>query len=123
MIRLQHIETEGPLPTSCFDIVNDEEKIGMVQIRHKPGGSASVPEDMRSHLYYEIEEFHRGKGYMKIIFPLIIEEAKKIGLQEFFATVYADNIASKKVIENNGGKLIKQTILEDGRIFFKYRLF
>ena len=36
-----------------------------------------------------------------------IEEAKKIGLEKLLLTCFADNIASAKVIEKNGGIFTK----------------
>jgi predicted acetyltransferase len=107
MYFLQHVLDSGPLPTSEYKLFNGEKEIGFIQIRHKPSVSSSLPKDMASHIYYEIKESERGKGYGNVILDLAKIEARNIGLSEILLSVWEDNLPSKKIIEKSGGQLIR----------------
>ena len=103
--------------------MDGDEKVCFLQIRHRPSHGADVPEHMASHIYYEVEEKFRGKGYAKKMLALGLEEAKKVGLSEIFITCDEDNVASKSVIEANRGILLEQAQLpSNGKILLKYRI-
>lgn len=57
-----------------------------------------------SQIYYKIRMSERGKGYGNIILKLGLQEAKRLGFNEVRINCDNNNIASKKVILNNGGK-------------------
>ncbi|MCL5459869.1 GNAT family N-acetyltransferase, partial [Loigolactobacillus coryniformis] len=89
-----------PLPTSEYELYEDNILIGKIQIRHKPSHAPEIPENMESHIYYEIIPVHRTKGYGKTILKLGIEKAKELGLREIFITCMENNTSSKKIIES-----------------------
>lgn len=121
MLRLVFSGQIGELPTSRFDFMEDETKIGFIQIRHRPSHSKEVPANMASHIYYEIEPAFRGKGYGKKLLELGLREAKKIGLKEIAITCMEDNLASKKVIESNGGVMVDEAVIPTtGKKMLKY---
>ncbi len=123
MIYLKHKETSGRLPTSEYELFDDEKLVGKIQIRHKPSYGAGIPESMASHIYYEILPEYRSKGYGKQILTLGLEEAKKIGLKEVTITCMDDNIGSKKIIEANGAVFIEEAMIpEDAKKMLKYRI-
>jgi predicted acetyltransferase len=82
-----------------------------------------VPENMANHIYYEINPEYRGKGYGKKILTLGLEKAQELGLDEIYITCMEDNLASKKIIEANGGVFVQETmILSVGKKMLKYKI-
>ncbi len=80
-------------------------------MRHTPGKRDELPEHLASHIYYEITPDERRKGYATSALSITKTEAKKIGLKEIIVTCDEDNIASKKVIEANGGEFLEATFI------------
>jgi predicted acetyltransferase len=121
MLSLKHTDTSGPLPTSSFDLMNDDAKVGSLQLRHKLSSGVGVPKECASYIYYEIGPDYRGKGYGKEILKLGLEEARKIGLKECIVTCDSNNLASKKIIESNGGVYTKSCQCDNGSMLLRYR--
>ncbi|WP_346928672.1 GNAT family N-acetyltransferase [Clostridium sp.] len=73
------------------------------------------------HIGYDISPKYRKKGYGKIILKLILEKARTLGFKKVLITCDFDNIGSKNIIENNGGKL-ENTIIskESGKEILRY---
>ena len=68
-----------------------------------------------SQIYYKIRLSKRNKGYGNIILNLALKEAKKLGFKKIRINCDDNNIASKKIILNNGGKVdIKSYKTKDG---------
>jgi len=123
MLSLVLKGTTGELPTSEYELLDDDQKVGFIQIRHRPSGAKEVPPNMASHIYYEIYPPYRGKGYGKQILKLGLNEARKIGLKEVLLTCYEENVASKKIIEANGGTLVESMIIPaTHKKFLKYKI-
>lgn len=57
-----------------------------------------------SQIYYKIRKSKRGKGYGNIILNLGLEKAKELGFNKIRINCDNNNVASKKIILNNGGK-------------------
>lgn len=91
--------SEGEVITSTFWLIDEEEVVGVVRIRHKEV-------EFAGHIGYDISPAHRNKGYGFEILKLALEECKKLGLEEVILTCNTGNIASKKIIEKNNGKLL-----------------
>ncbi len=78
---------------------------------------------MASHIYYEIAPAYRGKGCGREMLRLGFLEAKKIGLEEVIITCNEDNVASRKIIEANGGLFVSKISLSStGKSFLKYKV-
>ena len=80
--------------------VDGKKYIGTVLLRHQ------LNEDLLNiggNITYEIRPSERGKGYGKKMLELALLEAKERGLDKVLVTCDEDNIASKKIIEANGG--------------------
>lgn len=101
---------DGWVPASEFWLVEKDEFIGRVSIRHtlnehllKLGG----------HIGYHIRIRKRKMGYGKVILKLALLEAKKLGLTKILITCDDDNVGSQKIIEENGGVL--ENIVDVGK--------
>lgn len=107
---------QGNVATSTFWLIDEKEVVGVVRIRHQEVESAG-------HIGYDISPDHRNIGYGFEILKLALEESKKIGIKEVILTCNIDNIASKKIIEKNNGKLLG-TIFdeEENEYLYKYSI-
>ncbi len=120
MIELKLKKIIGQLPTSVFDLCDGEKVVGLVQVRHKPSAGVGVPQECANHIYYEVNENERGKGYGKEALKLALVEAKKIGLQTVIVTCNKNNLASKHIIEVNGGSYTQSCVCDDGSEMLRY---
>lgn len=93
---------EGKVPATMFWLIDNNEVIGRVQIRHELNEYLSK---LGGHIGYYIRPSKRHQGYGKKILELALIEAKKIGLEKVLVTCDEDNIVSQKIIEQNGGVL------------------
>jgi predicted acetyltransferase len=120
-VRLVHRVTQGPLPASDYDLVNDAgEPIGFTQVRHRASHNAYLPPEAANNLYYEIYEAHRGRGYGKALLGLALAEAKRIGLKTARLTVEDDNPTSHRIIESHGAVYLRDFVSTKG---VRYHLF
>jgi predicted acetyltransferase len=120
-MKLVHRNTSGPLPTSSFDLINAAgEAIGYAQLRHRPSCNADLPPEAGNSIYYEIASEHRGQGHGKALLGLVLDEARRIGLQAVRLTVTDNNPTSRHIIEGAGGQLVGEFTARTGEL---YRLF
>jgi predicted acetyltransferase len=90
---------QGEVPTSTFWLIDNEEVVGVVRIRHQEV-------EYSGHIGYDISPAYRNKGYGTNILKLALERAAKIGIKRAIVTCNIDNIPSKKIIEKNNGELL-----------------
>jgi predicted acetyltransferase len=120
-MKLVHLKTEGRLPTSSYNLVDDAgQVVGFAQLRHRPSCNADLPREAANHIYYEIAEAHRGKGHGKTLLELVLDEASRIGLERVRLTVTDDNPTSRHIVEGAGGRLVAEFTARTGEL---YRLF
>lgn len=94
------------VPSTTFWLYVDDVPVGFGNLRH------FLTEALRNaggNIGYGIAPQFRGKGYGNILLKLLLQEARKIGLEEVLLTVHLDNISSKKVALANGGVILKET--------------
>jgi len=73
------------------------------------------------HIGYDIRPSQRGKGYATLLLNLMLEEAKGSGLTGVLVTCDETNIASARVIEKNGGKMLNKVVSEEsGELVRRY---
>jgi predicted acetyltransferase len=114
-VHLIHRHTSGRLPTSTFDLVDDAGNVvGFCQIRHCPSHRAGLPPEAGNHVYYEIAEHHRGRGYGEVLMRLALAEAKRIGLEKVRVLVDDDNPASRHIVEAIGAVRLRGFRGQDG---------
>ncbi|HWO07164.1 MAG TPA: GNAT family N-acetyltransferase [Candidatus Paceibacterota bacterium] len=93
---------EGYVPATEFWLVDGDEYIGSVNIRHR------LTEYLRTlggHIGYDIRPSKRGRGYGTKILELALPKARELGIERVLVTCDATNVASRKIIEKNGGVL------------------
>lgn len=84
---------EGFVPHTTYWLVENDEFIGRVDIRHE------------GHIAYDIRPTQRRKGYGKLALELAKQKAQELGLTEVLITCDVNNIGSNKIIQGAGGVL------------------
>lgn len=59
-----------------------------------------------SQIFYKIKKSERNKGYGTKMLELALKECKEIGMKSVGINCNDKNIASKRIIEKNGGKFL-----------------
>ncbi len=85
----------------------DGEFCGSIGIRWQPGTS-SLPEHVLGHIGYAVVPWKTGLGYSKLALRLMLHRAQDEGLKYVEITMDPENIASRKVVEANGGVLFER---------------
>lgn len=91
---------EGWVPVTTYWLVDNRKYIGGVAIRHE------LNENLKKfggHVGYDIRPSMRGGGYGSKILELGLQKAKEHGISHVLIDCSASNIASRKIIEKNGG--------------------
>jgi predicted acetyltransferase len=85
----------------------DDGFCGSISFRWQPGTEA-LPPTCLGHIGYAVVPWKRGRGYATRALAMMLPEARKEGLAYVELTADLDNVASQKVITNNGGVLVKR---------------
>lgn len=85
--------------TTTLWLIDDNEVVGVVRIRHREV-------EFAGHIGYDISPAYRNRGYGTRILELALKRAAKLGIDNAIVNCRRDNTASKKIIESNGGELL-----------------
>jgi predicted acetyltransferase len=69
-------------------------------------GSNELPPYCLGHIGYAVVEAYRGKGFATLGLKLLLQEVPKQGLSYVYIHCLPHNMASKRVIEKNGGEYL-----------------
>jgi predicted acetyltransferase len=108
----------GWVPMTTFWLLDaTDNAVAVSRLRHRLTESL-----LRSggHIGYFVKRQERGKGYGTEILHQTLAEARKLGIERALLTVDADNLASVRVIEGNGGVLQDETLEVTGRPYRRY---
>lgn len=92
----------GRVPYSTFWLLAGRRVVGRSTVRHR---LTPELEHEGGHVGYDVRPSARRRGYGTLLLKLTLGEARRLGLRRVFLTCDADNVASAKVIEKNGGVL------------------
>ena len=87
-------------PQTTFGVFDDNILVGGFNLRHTIKGELI---NHGGNIGYLIRPSEREKGYGTLMLELALKKAKEIGLDRVLISCREDNVASAKVIENNGG--------------------
>jgi len=85
----------------------DGEFCGSINLRWQPG-TADLPSYVGGHVGYSVVPWKQGNGYASEALRQMLPLAKAEGLPHIDATTEIDNIASQRVLEKNGGSVVKR---------------
>jgi predicted acetyltransferase len=71
-------------------------------------GSIGLRSHVLGHIGYAVVPWKEGRGYAKLALKLMLEHARAQGLEYVEITTDPNNVASRRVIEANGGVLIER---------------
>ncbi len=92
------------VPQTSYWLYDDVLPIGYGRLRHTLNDALR---QHSGHIGYAIARPYRGKGYGNSILSLLLTEAKNLGLFEVQISANCDNERSNRVIQHNGGRLIR----------------
>jgi predicted acetyltransferase len=107
---------KGYVPMTTYWLVDDDEYIGRVSLRHKLSGDL---ERYGGHIGYEIRPSRRKEVKESVIFELAIPLTEVIEADSLLLVCDGDDIGARKVIEENGGNLA-DTFEHDGKMRRRY---
>jgi predicted acetyltransferase len=85
----------------------DGEFCGAINLRWQPG-TEDLPPYCLGHIGYSVVPWKRRRGYATRALQLLLPDARHEGLAHVDVTTEATNIASRRVIEANGGELVER---------------
>jgi predicted acetyltransferase len=102
---------------STYWMINADNRIlGVSNVRHR------LNERLRHYggnVGYGIRPSERRKGYGTRILELSLEKCRELGISNVVVTCAATNVASVKIIENNGGTL-EEVFMQDSEQIKRY---
>jgi predicted acetyltransferase len=108
----------GKVRMWLFWLQRDGRIVAESSLRHE------LTDDLRlegGNIGYNVRPSERRKGYGSMILTLVLEEARKIGLEKVLVTCDTHNIGSRRIIEKNGGVLEGQGMSKiSGRLVNRY---
>jgi len=121
-IRRLKSHTEGfddaSVSCSAYWLLSEEEVLlGEIHIRQR---LTLQLENYGGHVGYMVRPSQRRMGYATKMLALGLEKARAIGLHRIMVSCEPENIASARVIEKNGGKLIVEPGVREGRPASRY---
>jgi len=109
---------EGHVPWDTYWLLVDGRIVGESGLRHRLTDALL---DWGGHIGYAIRPSERRKGYGTRLLAMVLEKARRRGITRALVTCAADNVASARVIRNNGGVLDSESYSEAaGRVTQRY---
>jgi predicted acetyltransferase len=93
---------EGFVAGSTFWLAEDREYLGRVDVRHE---LTDALRRVGGHVGYLIRPSRRRQGYGTQALAASLPECRALGLDRVLVTCDVDNVASRRIIERNGGVL------------------
>lgn len=93
---------EGWVASTTFWMVEQGQFVGAISFRHELNDALRT---FGGHIGYGVAPKFRGKGYATTALRKVLDDARLQGHQQVLLTCDDSNLASRKVIENNGGAL------------------
>jgi predicted acetyltransferase len=82
---------------------------GQIGLRWQPGTDA-LPSHVLGHFGYAVVPWRRRRGYATEALRMMLDEARAVGLGSVEITADKGNIASCRVIEENGGSFVEEFV-------------
>lgn len=99
----------------------DGEFCGAISLRWQPG-TTDLPPYCKGHIGYSVVSWKRRRGYATRALQLLLPQARNEGLAHVDLVADADNLASQRVIEASGDKLIERFGRSGGGESLRFRI-
>jgi len=87
----------------------DGEFCGAIGLRWQPG-SDRLPDYVLGHIGFAVVPWKRRRGYASRALASMLPVARSVGLARVELTAEPGNAASRRVIEKNGGRLVRKLV-------------
>jgi predicted acetyltransferase len=101
--------TEVPKLPNRVRWIWDGELAGRISLRWQPGTDA-LPDHVLGHIGFAVVPWKRRRGHATEALRQLLPEARTVGLSRVEVTADVANIASRRVIEANNGRLIREFV-------------
>ena len=91
---------KGHVPATTLWWTDGEEYLGRLAIRHR---LTARLREVGGHIGYDVRPSARGRGHATAMLAAALPVAHRLGVDPALLTCDEDNVASRKVIEANGG--------------------
>jgi predicted acetyltransferase len=98
-----------PRLPGCRRWMWDGEFCGTISLRWQPGTEA-LPPYCLGHIGYAVVPWKQGRGYATRALGEVLQQAQALGLRYAEITTDPGNMASRRVIERNGGVLVEEFV-------------
>jgi predicted acetyltransferase len=117
-IRLHDGSEVARLPDMIRWIIADDQPerpfVGSINLRWQEDEAGKpvteLPSHVLGHVGYTVLPGHAGRGYASAALAAVLAEARTIGLPFVKITCDAENAASRRIIEKNGGRFIENFV-------------
>lgn len=96
---------EWQVPSTILWWVDGTEYLGRIAVRHRLTPSLL---NVGGHIGYDVRPTARRRGHATAMLRTVLPVARDLGIPSALVTCDADNVASRRVIEANGGLLEDQ---------------
>lgn len=93
---------QGYVPCSYYWLFDGQVIYGAIRLRHRIDDPFLANEC--GHIGYDVAPSQRHRRYGTIMLSLALEKASNLGIERVLLTASEDNVASRRVIEANGGQ-------------------
>lgn len=115
--RSEETVRPGLVPATTYLVVDETGKlVGMIDLRHRLNDYLL---QFGGHIGYSVRRSERRRGYATQMLALVLEEARKLGLDRVLVTCDKENTASARTIEKNGG-VLENEVPEGDRLTCRY---
>ena len=104
---------EGFVPGTMLWWVDGDEFLGRVHIRHRLNDRLR---ELGGHIGYVVRPSARRRGHATAMLAAALPVAAGLGIEEALVTADPDNVASRRVIEANGGRLVE---VRGGKVHYR----
>lgn len=107
---------EGFVPNTMFYGFVDGQIVGRVHVRHR---LSETLKRRGGHVGYAVAPPFRGRGYAQSMLRLVLPICERLGIRDVMLTCGDENVASYRVIESCGGRLVERFFDERDRIWVR----
>jgi predicted acetyltransferase len=94
------VRANGFVPSTTLWWVDGAEYLGRISIRHR---LTPQLQEVGGHIGYDVRPTARRRGHATAMLCAALPVARSLGIERALLTCAAENVASRKVIESNGG--------------------
>lgn len=118
--------SERSLPVTVVRWMWDGDFAGSIGLRWQ-AGAAACPDNALGNVAVSVVPWRRHRGYATRALALMCAEARSVGMTQVVITTLEENVASRRVIEKNGGVIVGSferpgTYGRDGKPSLRYMI-